>query len=288
MKVNTMKFLTSRIAAIALALGLATSGAAFAAEKGEAPHYPLNHPKQVQWSFGGPFGHWDVGQLQRGFKIYTEVCSACHSLDLVAYRNLTDLGYSEDQIKAYAAEYELPDEPDADGEINDRPARPSDKIVGPYANVEAAKAANNGAAPPDFSLLAKARAPLRGFPTFVFDIFTMYAENGPDYIYSLLTGYVDAPAGVEVPEGGNYNPYFIAGDNLAMASPLSDGLITYEDGSPETVDQYAKDISAFMMWAAEPHLVARKSMGFKVMIFLLIFAGLLYATKKRIWASVKH
>ncbi len=289
-KVNTMKFSISRIAGIALAFGLAIAGNVQAAEQGDAAptHFPIEQPKQVEWSFAGPFGKWDIGQLQRGLKIYTEVCAACHSLNKVSYRNLADLGYSEAQIKAYAAEYELPDEPNADGEIEDRPARPSDKFVGPYPNAEAAKAANNGAAPPDFSLLAKARAPLRGFPTFVFDVFTMYAENGPDYIYSLLTGYVDAPAGTEVPEGGSYNPYFIAGSSLAMAPPLSDGLITYEDGSPETVDQYAKDISAFMMWAAEPKLVERKSLGFKVMIFLLIFAGLLYFTKKRIWSSVKH
>ncbi len=288
MKVNTMKFFISRIAGIALALAMTLSGVALAAENGATPHYPLNHPKHVHWSFGGPFGHWDIAQLQRGLQVYTEVCSACHSLDLVAYRSLKDLGYTEEQIKAYAAEFEIIDGPDDEGEMFERPARPSDHFVGPYANVEAAKFANNGAEPPDFSLLAKARAPERGFPAFVFDIFTMYAENGPDYIYSLLTGYVDAPAGVEVPEGGNYNPYFVAGDNLAMASPLSDELVDYEDGSPQTVDQYSKDVTAFMMWAAEPHLVTRKAMGFKVMIFLLVFAGLLYFTKKRIWSAVKH
>ena len=169
----------------------------------------------------------------------------------------------------------------------DRPAVPSDRIPGPYENSAQAAAANNGAAPPDFSLLAKARAPERGFPTFVFDVFTLYAENGPDYIYSLLTGYKDAPEGTEISEGTYYNPYYIGGKALAMANPLSDGLVSYDDGSPETVDQYAKDISAFMMWAAEPTLIERKSMGFKVLIFLAILAFLMYRVKKSVFASQK-
>lgn len=281
-----LKNLLSNIAAIAVAVVMA--GTAFAAEDEAPTHFPINKPKIVDWSFGGPFGVWDIGQLQRGLKIYTEVCSACHSLDLVAYRNLSELGYSEDQIKAYAAEFEVTDGPDEEGEMFERPARPADMFVGPFDNKQAAKAANNGAEPPDFSLLAKSRVPLRGFPNYLFDVFTMYAENGPDYIYSLLTGYTDPPASTEVPENAHYNPYFMAGSALAMAAPLSDGLIEYEDGKPETIDQYAKDVTAFMMWAAEPHLVVRKAMGFKVMIFLLIFAGLLYFTKKRIWSDVKH
>ncbi len=210
---NTMKFFTNRIIGIALVFGLAIIGTSNAAEEeGATPHYPLKHSKHVHWSFAGPFGHWDQGQLQRGLKVYTEVCASCHGLELVAYRSLADLGYSEEQIKAFAAEVEVRDGPNDEGEMFDRPAKPSDHFVGPYANVEEAKSANNGAEPPDFSLLAKSRAPLRGFPNFVFDVFTMYGENGPDYIYSLLTGYEDAPAGVDVPEGGNYNPYFIAGD----------------------------------------------------------------------------
>ena len=136
--------------------------------------------------------------------------------------------------------------------------------------------------------MAKARAATRGFPTFVFDIFTMYAEGGPDYIYSLLTGYEEAPHGVEITEGTHYNPYFMNGISLSMAPPLSDEQVTYDDGSPETLDQYARDVSAFMMWAAEPHMETRKSLGFKVVIFLLIFAGLLYLTKKSIWSRVEH
>ncbi len=265
-----------------MAIGV-TAGAAFAASG-----YPINKPKNEDWSFAGPFGHWDVGQLQRGLKVYTEVCAACHSLDLMYYRDLKALGYNESQIRAYAAQFDVTDGPNDDGEMFERPARPSDRFKGPYDNDKQAAAANGGALPPDLTLMAKARAPERGFPTFIFDIFTMYAENGPDYIYSLLTGYEEAPDGVEVLDGLHYNPYFAAGSALAMANPLSDGLVTYDDGSPETVDQYSKDVSAFLMWTAEPGLQDRKNQGFIVILFLLLFAGLLYFTKKRVWADVKH
>jgi ubiquinol-cytochrome c reductase cytochrome c1 subunit len=268
------------------------AGAAHGAEEGEAAHtqhYPLKKPRQSEWSFAGPFGTWDQGQLQRGLKVYKEVCSACHSMDFVAFRNLEALGYSPEQVKAFAAEYTVTDGPNGDGEMFERPGIPSDRFPSPFPNVEAAAAANNGAAPPDFSLLAKARAPERGFPTFIFDVFTLYAENGPDYIHSLLTGYdQEVPEGVEVPEGAYYNPYFIAGPALAMANPLSDGVVTYDDGSPETVDQYAHDVSAFMMWAAEPHLVERKELGFKVLVFLAIFAMLLYFARQQVWADIKR
>lgn len=280
--------LRSVLKAIAgLVLAASLGGNAIAADE-ETPHYPLKHPKHVHWSFAGPFGHWDVPQLQRGLQVYLEVCAACHSLDYVAFRNLEAIGYTPAEVKAFAETYEIEDGPNSEGDMYERPGFPSDRFPSPFPNEEAAAFANNGAAPPDFSLLAKARAPIRGFPTFIFDAFTLYAENGPDYIYSLLTGYEEAPAGTEVPEGAYYNPYFINGSALAMAPPLDDGLVTYEDGSPETVDQYSKDISAFMMWAAEPHLVERKSMGFKVLIFLAIFAMLLYLTKKRIWADFKR
>ena len=288
MNIKTFGSGIARLAAAAV-VGIAMSGAvAQAAEEGATQHYPLEHPKHAHWSFAGPFGHWDIGQLQRGLKIYKEVCSACHSMNLVSFRNLEELGYSEEQVKAFAAEYTVTDGPNAEGEMFERPAVGSDKFPSPFPNVEAAAAANNGAAPPDFSLLAKARAPERGFPTFIFDIFTLYAENGPDYIYSLLTGYQDPPAGVEIPDTAHYNPYFIAGPALAMAAPLSDGIVTYEDGTPETVDQYAHDVAAFMMWAAEPSLVERKALGFKVMIFLSIFAIMLYLSKKAVWAGLKE
>lgn len=279
MKLN--KFV-STIAGLCIALSLSVASS-FASGDDENPHYPLKHPKEASWSFAGPLGHWDIGQLQRGLKVYKEVCSGCHSMDLVAFRNLTALGYSDAQVKSFAAEYDFPtgvDDETRSGKITDR-------FPNPFASKEEAKASNNGAVPPDFSLMAKARAPERGFPRFIFDIFTLYAENGPDYIYSLLTGYQDAPAGKEVDEGLHYNPYFIAGDVLAMASPLTDDVVDYDDGAPQTVDQYSKDVSAFLMWAAEPHLVERKSMGFKVLIFLAIFAALLYFVKKQVWAGLK-
>jgi ubiquinol-cytochrome c reductase cytochrome c1 subunit len=276
----------------ALGFLAATGGAAVAEEAhnaAEPTHFPIHKPAELDWSFAGPFGVYDKGQLQRGFKIYREVCSACHSMKLVPFRNLEALGYSEAQVKAVAAEYTVTDGPNADGEMFERPGIPSDHFPSPFPNTEAAAAANNGAAPPDFSLLAKARGVERGFPTFVFDIFTQYAENGPDYIHALLTGYdEEPPAGMEIGEGTYYNPYFIAGKSLSMAKPISDGQVTYEDGTPETVDQYAKDVSAFMMWAAEPHLEDRKKTGFRVLAFLLLFSAMVYLTKRKIWADVAH
>ncbi len=275
-----MKLLLQGFAA--LGLGLAIVATADAAE------YPIKKPVEQDWSFEGPFGTYDIGQLQRGFKVYREVCSSCHSLDLVAFRNLEDLGYSEEQVRAIAAEYEVEDGPDEAGDMFMRTATPSDYFPAPFANPQQAAASNNGAVPPDFSLIAKARAVERGFPTFVFDIFTQYAEGGVDYIYALLTGYDEDPHGHEVPEGTYYNPYFISAASLAMAPPLSDGMVTYDDGAPETVDQYARDVSAFLMWAAEPHMVERKATGFTVMVFLLLFGGLVYLTKRKIWADVAH
>ncbi|MCL7996790.1 cytochrome c1 [Brucella sp. 21LCYQ03] len=273
-----------------VALGV-TMGGAFAAGggEGEPEHYPIHHPKQESWSFSGPFGTYDKGQLQRGLKVYKEVCAACHSMNLVAFRNLEALGYSPEQVKAFAAEYEVTDGPNADGEMFTRKAIATDHFPAPFPNVNAAAAANNGAAPPDFSLIAKARAVERGFPTFIFDIFTQYAEAGPDYIHALLTGYDEQPpAGMQVAEGTYYNPYFIAGKSLAMAKPLSDDQVDYDDGSPQTVDQYARDVSAFLMWSAEPHLEERKKIGFRVIIFLILFAGLVYIAKRSIWSNVKH
>jgi ubiquinol-cytochrome c reductase cytochrome c1 subunit len=286
----------NRILSVLAAAGLVMAGAmgiAAAQEEGhseaEPTHFPINKPTQEDWTFAGPFGTFDRGQLQRGLKVYKEVCSACHSMQLVAFRTLEDLGYSEAQVKALAAEYTVQDGPNADGEMFERPGIPSDHFPSPFPNVEAAAAANNGAAPPDFSLIAKARGVERGFPTFVFDIFTLYAENGPDYIHALLTGYDhEPPAGMTIAEGTHFNPYFIAGKSLAMAPPLSDDQVTYDDGSPQTVDQYARDVSAFLMWAAEPHLEDRKKTGFRVMVFLVLFAGLVYLTKRRVWASVPH
>lgn len=292
-----MKKLVTSIALVATLAGF--TSAVSAAEDGHdlaaavehaaaTSHYPILKPHNLDWSFAGPFGKYDKAQLQRGLKVYKEVCSACHSMELVPYRTLTDLGYSEDQVKAFAAEYEVEDGPNADGEMFTRKAVPSDYFPSPFPNKEAAAAANGGAAPPDFSLIAKARGVERGFPTFVFDIFTQYQEGGPDYIYSLLTGYQEPPEGVEVPEGTYFNPYFVGSASLAMAPPISDDQVTYDDGTPQTLDQYSKDVSAFLMWAAEPHLEDRKRTGFMVMVFLAIFTALVYLTKKSVYASKGH
>ncbi|WP_309083239.1 cytochrome c1 [Chelativorans sp.] len=282
-----MKMVLRALTAFGLGLSLAGSAAAQEHEEGGTPHYPLKKPVEQNWTFDGPLGTFDRGQLQRGFKVYREVCSSCHSLDLIAFRNLQDLGYSEEQVRAIAAEYEVQDGPNEAGDMFTRPATPSDYFPAPFANPEQAAASNNGAAPPDLSLMAKARAVERGFPTFVFDVFTQYAEGGVDYVYSLLTGYGEEPPhGVEIPEGTYYNPYFISGPALAMAPPLSDGQVTYDDGAPQTVDQYARDVSAFLAWAAEPHMEARKQTGFTVMIFLVLFGGLVYLTKRKIWAEL--
>ncbi|WP_313601287.1 cytochrome c1 [Rhizobium sp.] len=293
-----MKKLATSLLSLALLAGLGiaqanaqenhdTAGAEAHAE-GATPHYPIHHPKNVKWSFAGPFGHYDKQQLQRGLKVYTEVCSACHSMELVPFRTLGELGYSEAQVKAFAANYQIQDGPNDDGEMFERAGVPSDHFPSPFPNHQAAAAANNGAAPPDFSLLGKARGITRGFPQFVVDIFTQYQEGGPDYIYSLITGYQEPPEGVEVAEGGHYNPYFANAASLAMAPPIADDQVTYDDGSPQTVDQYAKDIAAFLMWAAEPHLEERKRTGFMVMVFLVIFSGLIYLTKKSVYANKEH
>ncbi|HTO33632.1 MAG TPA: cytochrome c1 [Pararhizobium sp.] len=294
-----MKKLVAGILSLAVVVGLG-AGQVFAQEgehKAEAgatedhggtPHFPIHKPEQQEWSFAGPFGHYDKGQLQRGLKVYTEVCSACHSMSLVTFRTLGDLGYSEAQVKAFAANYEVEDGPNADGEMFTRKALPSDHFPSPFPNREAAAASNNGAAPPDFSLIAKARGIERGFPTFIFDMFTQYQEGGPDYIHALLTGYQEPPAGVEVAEGTHYNPYFANASALAMAPPISDDQVTYDDGAPQTVEQYSHDVAAFLMWAAEPHLEARKRTGFMVMIFLLIFTGLIYLTKKSVYSNKEH
>lgn len=291
-----MKKVLAGLAAWSLLLGLGAAWAQEAEAQGEAAHaegepvhYPLKKPPYVQWSFAGPLGTFDKGQLQRGLKVYREVCAACHGLQYVAFRTLDDLGYSEGQLRALAAEYTVQDGPNADGEMFERPALPSDYFPSPYPNVEAAAAANNGAAPPDLSLIAKARGVERGFPTFVFDIVTQYAENGPDYIHALLTGYgEEPPPSVQVPEGTYYNPYFVSGAALAMPPPLADGQVTYDDGAPQTLQQYSEDVTAFLMWAAEPHMEDRKRIGFQAIIFLSVLALLVWLVKRRIWATVEH
>lgn len=279
--------LMSRVAVTALALGL-LAGNAFAAGVVEVP--PRN-----TWSFSGPFGTFDKAQLQRGFKVYREVCASCHSMSKLSFRNLAQPGgpeFSEAQVKTLAASYQVKDGPNDAGEMFERPGRPADRIPSPFPNKQAAAAANGGAVPPDLSVIAKARTYERGFPWFVFDIFTQFQEQGVDYSAALLQGYVEPEHGIEVPPGKYYNKYFPA-KIISMPKPLSDGQVEYIKGAdgkpqaPETVAQYAKDVSAFLMWAAEPHMEQRKETGFKVLAFLLVFAGLLYFTKKKIWSRVE-
>ena len=261
------------------------------AQEGQPAEFPILKPELQSWSFAGPFGRFDPAQLQRGYQVYKEVCSLCHSMKYLAFRNLSDEGgpqLTPDEVTALAASFQVSDGPNADGDMFQRPGKPADHFPSPFANPEAAAAANGGAAPPDLSLIAKARGVPRGVLWATVDFFTQYQEGGPDYVHALLTGFRDPPAGVTVPEGTYYNPYFLAAPSLKMPPPLSADQVTYPDGTPQSVDQYARDVSAFLMWAAEPHLVERKRMGFEVTIFLLVFAGLMYLTKKRVWEKVAH
>ena len=220
------------------------------------------------WSFNGFFGSFDQAQLKRGHVIYKDVCAGCHSMSLLAYRDLQDIGYTEDEVKAFAAEVQVQDGPDDAGEMFERPGKPSDPFKAPFANEQAARAANNGALPPDLSLIAKSRAGA-GFLGY----------DGADYLHSLMTGYEETPpAGVTLPEGMHYNHAF-KGHQIAMPPPLSD--------SPEApLDQQAQDISVFLTWAAEGNLEERHRTGVKAILFLVIFTLLAYATKRKVWANV--
>jgi ubiquinol-cytochrome c reductase cytochrome c1 subunit len=226
---------------------------------------------KTDWSFKGLFGKFDRGSLQRGYQVYTEVCAACHSMKYLSYRNLAEKGGPEFpiiQAKAIAASFEVLDGPNADGEMFTRPAKLSDKFVMPYENEKAAQAANGGAYPPDMSVLVKARG------------------GGVDYIYSLLQGYEDAPSGVTLDEGVHYNKYMY-GNKIKMSAPLSDGIIEYGDGTVASVEQMSKDVTTFLMWAAEPHLEARHRMGFKAIVYLIILTVLVYFSMKKIWSRVE-
>ena len=253
---------------------LSFGGFASAAESpvGETPHYPLIHPKHVDWSFAGPFGRFDPQQLQRGFQVYREVCSSCHSMSMVPFRTLaseTGPRFTEEQVRALAAEYEISDGPDANGEMVLRPGRPSDTPPPPFPNEAAARAANNGAYPPDLSVIVKARA------------------GAADYLHALLTGYTDPPEGFTLMEGMNYNAYF-PGHQIAMPNVLNPGQVEYADGTEATVEQMARDVTTFLAWAAEPELEQRRQMGVRIILFLIVLGGLTYAVKRKIWADVKH
>ena len=228
-------------------------------------------PLSPGWSFKGFFGTFDRASLQRGYQVYTEVCSACHSMKYLSYRNLAEKGgpeFTEAQAKAIAASFEVKDGPNADGDMFLRPGKLSDKFVMPYENIKAAQAANGGAYPPDMSVLVKARG------------------GGVDYIYSLLQGYEDPPTGVSLDDGVYYNKYMY-GNKIKMANQLSDGLVQYSDGTNATVEQMSKDVTTFLMWAAEPHLEARHQMGFKAIVYLIILTTLVYFSMKRIWSRIK-
>jgi ubiquinol-cytochrome c reductase cytochrome c1 subunit len=282
--------LTNRLVSLVAGAAAALIVAAAPAMAAETTQPPRN-----SWTFAGPFGRYDSTQLQRGFKVYREVCSGCHSLNLIAFRNLSESGgpeFSEAQVRALAAEYKVKDGPNDSGDMFERPARPADRFPPPFPNKQAAQSANGGAYPPDFSVIAKARTYERGFPWFLFDIVLQFQEQGVDYITALMNGYEEPEHGVEVPAGKYYNKYF-PGHIISMPKPLSDGQVDYPKDAngrpqaPETVDQYAKDVTSFLMWAAEPHLEARKELGFKTLAFLLVFAGLLYFTKRKIWSKVE-
>jgi ubiquinol-cytochrome c reductase cytochrome b/c1 subunit len=255
--------------ALPLAVMLALATPAFAADTDPLP------PKDVEFSFHGPFGTYDRASLQRGFQVYKEVCSACHSLNRVAFHNLSDdggPGFSAAQAKAIAAGYKIPADPNDKGELFDdkgerltRAGIPADHFPPPFANEQAARASNNGALPPDLSLIVKAR------------------EGGEAYVYSILTGFGQKPpAGFKVLANKYYNPYF-AGRNISMPPPLTQGSVTFSDGTQASVAQEAHDVVTFLAWASEPKMEERKRMGFGVMIFLLVLSGLLYLSYRRVW-----
>jgi ubiquinol-cytochrome c reductase cytochrome b/c1 subunit len=273
--------MVSTALAFLIAGGLLVGGAQTARAEDETP------PSQ-KWSFSGPFGKYDIGSLQRGLKIYKEVCSNCHSLNYIAFRNLADPGgpgYSEAQVAALASEYKIKDGPNDQGEMFERPGRPADYFPAPFPNEQAARAANGGGLPPDLSLITKARSYERGFPKFILDFFTTFQEQGPNYVDALLQGFEDKPpAGVTIPDGSYYNKYF-PGHAIKMPKPLSDGQVTFDDGAPATLPQYAHDITTFLMWTAEPKMEARKQLGLQVFVILLIFAAMMYFTKKKVWAE---
>jgi|TARA_B110000438_G_scaffold94780_1_gene94205 ubiquinol-cytochrome c reductase cytochrome c1 subunit len=229
------------------------------------------NPLNIDWSFKGAFGKFDRSSLQRGYQVYTEVCASCHSLKYLSYRNLTEKGgpeFTKEQAKAIAAEFEVKDGPNDDGEMFLRPAKLSDKFVNPYENEKAAQAANGGAYPPDMSVLVKARS------------------GGANYIYSVLVGYEEPPSGVMLDDGVYYNKYMY-GNKIKMPRPLEEGAVEYNDGTPATEEQMAKDIVTFLAWSAEPHLEARHKMGFRTIIYLIILIILVYFSMKKIWSRIE-
>jgi|TARA_B100001146_G_scaffold197618_1_gene186555 ubiquinol-cytochrome c reductase cytochrome c1 subunit len=233
----------------------------------EQSHKLLN----PEWSFKGFFGKFDRASLQRGYQVYTEVCASCHSIKYLSYRNLSEPGgpeFSEEQAKAIAAQFEVSDGPNSDGDMFTRPAKLSDKFVMPYQNEQEAKASNGGAYPPDFSVLVKARS------------------GGANYIYSVLLGYEDPPSDITLDDGVYYNRYMY-GNKIKMPKPLSNDSVTYSDGTSATEEQMAKDVVTFLTWAAEPHLEARYKLGFRAIVYLIILTVLVYFSMKKIWSRIE-
>ncbi len=237
------------------------------AAPGHVSHVEQKHPKEIDWSFSGPFGTVDKQSAQRGYQVYKEVCASCHSMKLFSFRDLAGIGFSDAEIKEIAKEYKYPDLDDT-GEVIERDGKPNDRFKSPYANDAAAAAANGGAVPPDLSLIIKAR------------------ENGANYVDSILTGYENAPAGKDIPAGKYYNPYF-PGGVIAMPHPLTADQVTYQDGTKATVEQMSVDVVNFLQYSAEPEMQQRKRMGIKVILFLCAFTVFFYIAKVRIWANVK-
>jgi len=253
-------FAAALISALAIVVGMIGPGRA----EDTAPE-----PPHQNWSFDGVFGTYDRAALQRGFQVYKDVCSTCHAVRHLYFRDLVELGYSEDQVKGVAAQYQVNDGPNEQGQMFQRPGRPADKIPAPFPNDEAARAANNGALPPDLSLITKAR------------------EGGPDYVAAILTGFKDPPPTFKVMEGMYYNEYF-PGHQIKMPPPLSPDQVKFADSTPATVPQMSHDVVSFLAWAAEPTLEARHRMGFKVILFLVIATGVFYAAKRKIWSRIGH
>jgi ubiquinol-cytochrome c reductase cytochrome c1 subunit len=264
-----MRIMRSLLTAVALT---AMASPAFA--QAEAPTPPSQH-----WSFQGPFGSLDLAAAQRGFQVYSEVCSVCHSLEYLHYRDLRGIGLTADQIKAVAAAVTVPQGLDDNGEPKEGPATPADQFKVPYplanplqigvthTNEKADRAAHNGALPPDLSLIVNAR------------------EDGPNYIYAVLTGFADPPPGFQMMEGMNYDKYF-PGHQIAMPQPLHDEQVTYADGTKATVEQMSHDVVTFLYWAANPDMVQRKQMGWRWVLFFLVMAGLTYAVKRKVWTDI--
>ena len=242
-----------------LAMLLAAAPAAWAQDAPEPP--------AQRWSFSGPFGALDLAAAQRGFQVYSEVCAACHSMQYLHYRDLEGIGLTDEQIKAIAAAVTVPLGLDDQGAPKEGPGTPASQFRSPFPNEQAARAAQNGALPPDLSLIVNAR------------------EGHADYVYAILTGFADPPPGMQMQDGMNYNKYF-PGHQIAMPPPLQDGRVTYADGTPASVEQMAHDVVTFLQWAANPEMVQRKQMGWRWVLFFLIMTGLTYAVKRKVWADV--